>query len=40
MHMYLAGLIAPDGTFELDTLLSDCPEPAAPLLDDSCTFTW
>ena len=34
-HRYLAGLIAPEGTFELDELLSDCPEPEAPLLDDN-----
>ena len=39
MHKYLAGLIAPDGTFDLDALLSDCPEPGAPLLDDNSALT-
>eukprot|EP00935_MAST-01C_sp_MAST-1C-sp1_P000302 g302.t1 len=39
MHLYLAGLIAPEGSFDLDTLLSDCPEPDSPLLDDNTFVT-
>ena len=39
-HMYLGGLVAPEGTFELDALLSDSPEPGSPLLDDNCVLTW
>ena len=35
---YLAGLIAPKGSFELDSLLNDCPEPAASLLDDNSSL--
>ena len=36
----LGGLIAPEGTFELDALLSDCPDPGSPLLDDNSVRTW
>ena len=39
-HKYVAALIAPEGTFELDALLGDCPEPEAPLLDDNTLFVW
>ena len=38
-HKYFAGLVAPEGTFDLDRLLSDCPEPGAPLLDDNSALT-
>ena len=34
-HLYLAGLITPEGTFDIDALLSDCPEPDSTLLDDN-----
>ena len=40
MHKYVVGLIAPDGTFDLDALLSDCPEPEATLLDDNTLLAW
>ena len=39
MHKYVVGLIAPDGTFDLDALLSDCPEPEGTLLDDNVLLT-
>ena len=42
-NQYLAGLIAPEGTFELDAFFGDCPEPGSPLLDDNtslCQFAW
>lgn len=38
-HQYLAGLVAPEGTFDLDALLSDCPEPEASLLSDNMFLT-
>ena len=38
-HLYLAGLIAPEGTFDIDALLIDCPEPDSPLLDDNFLLT-
>ena len=40
LFRFLARLVAPEGTFDLDALLGDCPEPGAPLLDDNFILTW